>query len=253
MFTKRIFTSALCCTGLLLLCAWMSSCDGGGSGNKSSSKTPATNAPASTTPTNTVPATNPYHRPKPYSGPPPNVGSNDINKVICIGDSITEGTCAPAGAPYPSRLASLCGKTVVNAGVCGEKSAATATRAPGLLAAEQPGYMCLLIGANDATIQNNPNPSLVGNNVRTIIRAAKAQQTVPIVGTLLPMYRDHSIYNNNASRISDVIRQVVREEGAILVDLQGEFWTDDSLIQNDGIHPTSMGTQIIAAAFNDRI
>ena len=209
---------------VILLCVWMVSCDSGG-GSKS--------APAKKT--------------------PPDVGSNDINTVLCIGDSITQGGCAPAGAPYPARLGALSGKRVLNAGVCGEESVETAARAPRLLRAKHPGYMCLLIGANDATVQYRPNPGALGDNVRSIIRAAKAQKTVPLVATLLPMYREHRIYNGNADKMSAIIRTVIAEEGATLVDLRQEFGTDDTLLQIDGLHPTDAGTQIIAAAFNDKL
>ena len=207
----RIFTVAV-------LCTWFVSCDGGGG------KTAA---------------------------PPPDVGNNDINTVVCIGDSITQGECVPAGAPYPARLAGLNGKNCINSGVCGERTAATLGRAPGVLQSSRPGFMCLLIGANDAIFSYDPGT--VGENIRAIIQAAKAQKTVPLVATLLPMYAGHAVYDGDADAISVVIRQVVMEEGATLVDLRMEFGTDQTLLQADGLHPSDSGTQLIAMAFNDKI
>ncbi len=181
----------------------------------------------------------------------PDVGANDINTVVCIGDSITQGECVPAGPPYPSRLASLAGKTCINSGVCGERSFDTASRAPGVLAKYKPGYMCLLIGANDASFGDNP--TAVGEDIRSIIQAAKAQKTIPLVATLTPTYGPHAWSDANGQAISVVIRQVVSEEHAILVDLEKEFGTDETLIQSDGLHPSDSGTQLIALSFNDKI
>ena len=185
------------------------------------------------------------------SSPRADFGSNDTNTILCIGDSITEGTCVPAGAPYPSRLGSLTGKNAINSGVCGERSDTTAGRAPGELAADQPAYLCLLIGANDAIHSYDQN--FTGENIRSIIRAAKAQKTVPLVATLLPMVGQHAVYNSGADTISSTIRTVVQQEGAVLVDLEKEFGTDQSLLQADGLHPSDSGNQLIAMAFRDKI
>lgn len=179
------------------------------------------------------------------------VGDNDANTVLCLGDSITQGRCAPAGAPYPSRLADLSGKNVVNAGVCGERIESTAARAPGLLAKNKPGYLCVLIGANDASFGTDAFG--FGEDLRGIIQAAKAQKTVVLVGTITPTVGPHAYSNGGVDDLNAVIRQVVKEEGAKLVDINKEFGGDPALLQDDGLHPNDAGTQLIALAFNDRI
>src|ERR1700690_3200785 len=75
------------------------------------------------------------------SSTPPDVGNNDINTVACMGDSITQGQCVPAGAPYPARLGSLTGKNVINQGVCGAKSSDGANAVNGVLSEFKPGYL----------------------------------------------------------------------------------------------------------------
>lgn len=199
---------------------WLMSCDGGGGGGGGDSGTP-------------------------------DVGDNDVNTVVCIGDSITEGTCAPAGTPYPSRLAGLSGKNVVNAGVCSERSSDTAARAPGVMDRYKPGFLCVLIGANDATA--GMSPEHVGENIRSIIRAAKARKIVPLVATLTPTYGEHKFSNDESIAISAQIRTVVKQEKARLVDLEAEFGTDAGLVQEDGLHPNNAGTQLIALSFNDKL
>lgn len=178
-------------------------------------------------------------------------GDNDKNTVVCLGDSITEGRCAGAGAPYPNRLADLSGKNVINAGSCGEKSSGAASRAGGLLAKYKPGYMCILTGANDAIFGFSVGE--VEGNIRTIIQACKANKTIPLVGTVLPMYDTHAYGEPEAAAYSEMIRKVAKEEGAKLVDLRKEFGSDRGLLQADGLHPSDAGTQLIALSFNDRL
>jgi lysophospholipase L1-like esterase len=93
----------------------------------------------------------------------------------------------------------------------------------------------------------------VGEDIRSIIQAAKAQKTIPLVATLTPTYGPHGYSNGQCIKISSVIREVVKEEKAILVDLEKEFGSDPSLIQDDGLHPSDSGTQLIALSFNDKI
>jgi lysophospholipase L1-like esterase len=181
----------------------------------------------------------------------PNVGDNDINVVLCIGDSITDGGCAPAGAPYPSRLAGLSGKRVINAGACGEKSRHGAERISGLLSAHKPGYVCILEGANDA-VAAFPTDNVIAN-LRSMIQACKDNKSIPIIGTLTPMYGGHAFGNDEATDYSVAIRDLAKEQHARLADLAKEFDSDESLIQDDGLHPTDAGNQIMAAAFNDKI
>lgn len=52
---------------------------------------------------------------------------------------------------------------------------------------------------------------------------------------------------------SDAIRQLAKDEGIKLADLNKEFGTDRSLLQPDGLHPSDAGNQLMAMVFNDKI
>ena len=181
----------------------------------------------------------------------PDVGDNDINTVLCVGDSITDGECVPAGAPYPSRLGGLTGKRVVNAGACGEKSGGGAERIGGLLARHKPGYVCILYGANDAIFDRDIGN--VDSHLRTIVQACLDNKSVPIIATLTPLYDGHAFARGSAREISADIRGLAKEMGARLADLENEFGSNRDFIQDDGLHPSDSGTQLIALTFNDRI
>jgi lysophospholipase L1-like esterase len=181
----------------------------------------------------------------------PDVGLNDINTVVCIGDSITDGGCAPAGAPYPSRLAGLSGKTVINAGVCGSTSDSGAARVNGLLERHKPGYLCILYGINDLTFGRGVD-AVIGN-IQHMVDAAKANKTIPLVATLLPVYDSHRFAAGRVKETNRRIRALTEAMNVELVDLELEFGIDRSLIQEDGLHPSDSGNQLIALSFNDKL
>ena len=176
------------------------------------------------------------------------VGANNPNVVVALGDSITQGVDG-GGTPWPARLASLSGKTVVNAGIGGEESASALSRIGGLLNAYQPGYIIILTGANDAITGRSTDDAVA--NIHAMVLAAKANKTVPIVATLLPMVGEHGIYDSAAQRISAGVRNIASAEGITVVDLNAEFTDPVNQLISDGLHPNDLGNQIIALAFND--
>lgn len=187
---------------------------------------------------------------------PPDVGLNDINKVVCLGDSITAGRCAsdrytPGGAPFPTRLAELTGKQVSNQGRCGTTSDTGVSRIGSILSSEKPGYLFILYGINDLTIGGGKTTCEA--NLRTMIQAARANQTIPVVATLLPTYDSHGFVAGEVIVMNERIRVLAKEEKARLVDLHKMFELDRSLIQDDGLHPTSAGNQVIAEAYASKI
>ena len=177
-------------------------------------------------------------------------GSNNGQVVVALGDSIVAGVDG-GGAPWPARLSGLSGKTVINAGVGGEESGGALSRCGGLLAGYKPGYLLILTGANDAIMSSSVDNAVA--HIRAMVQAAKANGTVPIVATLLPMIGEHSIFDGSAQRISAGLREVASSEGVALVDLHGEFGDAGSLLIGDGLHPNDAGNQIIALAFNDAL
>ncbi len=178
-------------------------------------------------------------------------GDNNSARVVALGDSITEGVCVPAGAPYPSRLAGLSGKDVINQGYCGERSAGGASRIGSVLNRYKPGYIVIFYGANDA-IFGMGSEQLI-NNLRNMCNAAIANKTIPILCTCLPMYDSHAFANARVLSYNPLIRDLGKELGVKVVDLEKEFGTERSFLLPDGLHPSDSGNQLIALSVNDKI
>jgi len=75
---------------------------------------------------------------------------------------------------------------------------------------DQPGYLLILYGANDAIMSYDSDTAIA--NLQDIVEAAKANNTIPVIATLTPMYGEHSIFNGEAERISDGIRNLATQE-----------------------------------------
>ena len=183
-------------------------------------------------------------------GLPDDIGENNPNVIVALGDSITQGF-GDGGAPYPSRVANITGLTVYNEGRGGERSGGGAGRVSGVLSRYKPAYLLILYGANDA-IAGADVESVIGN-LRAIIGAAQANKTVPVLANLTPMYDGRALFNGKVDEYNPRIRDLASETGARFVNLSGEFGDERSLIQADGLHPTDSGNQVIAFAFSDRI
>lgn len=177
-----------------------------------------------------------------------NVGDNDPNLVVCFGDSITVGVPA-GGANYPARLAQMTGKAVANAGVNGLRTPGCAGRMNALLA-KKPGYVCILLGANDAI--HGGSPVAVKEDLRAVVAACKANQSYPILGTLTPMSDSRGMFDGNARAISSEIRALAREEHCALADLEHAFQGHPEYLI-DGLHMSESGNQRMASVFKGRL
>jgi len=174
-------------------------------------------------------------------------GSNSRDVYVAMGDSITRGYGATI--PYPAVLSSMLGKTVINKGVNGAKSSDGVSAVNGVLGSTKPGFLLICYGANDV-IHSVP-PATIIARLRSIIQAAKANQTIPVIATCTPQIKGHSAFGGGVISLNVRIRSLAAEEGVELVDLETAFTGHDEYMTSDGLHPNNTGHSVIAAEFFD--
>ena len=176
------------------------------------------------------------------------VGDNDPNLVACVGDSIMAGTKC-AGAPFPARLASKSGKAVLNFAKPGAHSS-YGVSAINTALARKPGYVCIMLGSNDAS--QGYAPETVKANIAAMITACKGNHSVPIVGTPPKMAFGHAAYNNHCGEIAKAIREAASEQGAKLVDIYSACGSNPEKYLNpdDGLHLSEEGGELLADKFS---
>ena len=170
-------------------------------------------------------------------------GGKEVTKVVVLGDSITAGLGA---TPYPSIMANILGKPVINEGQNGRTSAEGLAFVRGALARHQPSHLVVLLGTNDAILGSSQFGA--GQNVQAIVDIAREQDIEVIVGTIPPITRTKT-ENDRSRAISGYLADV---GGARIVDIRGEFGEDTTLLF-DGVHPNNAGQNIIAVAFAERL
>jgi len=179
----------------------------------------------------------------------PDSTSGDGLRVLVLGNSIAAGLGVSSQAAFPARLQQKVDSlgwnvTVQNAGVSGETSAGGLRRIEWLLN-EDVDVLVLELGGNDGL--RGVDPGDTQDNLTAIIDTTLAAH--PGAQVLLTAMR---IPRNLGAEYVERFRQVFptvadRYEQTSLVQFDERLQAGaDSLIQDDGIHPTAAGHRLVA-------
>lgn len=172
--------------------------------------------------------------PSPYSRVT-NLNSHGAN-IIAFGDSLTAGYGASAGEDYPSRLASLIGTNVINAGVSGDTTDSAAARLDADVLARDPRIVIVGLGGNDflrqAPIEGTEQ------NLRAIIRRIQGS------GAMVALLGFH--FPSLTANWGKMYARVAHDEGCLLIDDVLDGIESNASLKSDEIHPNARGYQIMA-------
>lgn len=179
------------------------------------------------------------------------IRSNDPRRILCLGDSITEGY-ACAGLPYPARLARLTGREVVNCGVGGATAKAGLRTAESNILSAGAGTVCILFGSNDAI--HEVDPDRTKDSLREIVRLCREYGCAPVLGTPPHQSGSHARFDEGVSAVAEAIRALAREEDVPLADANAAFGgRDEYLNPDDGLHLSDAGGDLLARLFRDAL
>ena len=177
------------------------------------------------------------------SGPKVRNARPQGENIICFGDSLTAGTGATAGMDYPSQLARMIGRPVINAGLPGDTTAGALTRLEQDVLSRSPRIVLITIGGNDLT--HGVDREVFSRNLQTIIARIQAAGTLVVVGGIEVPLRDRGFREG--------YQEVARATGAILIPniFQGILGRPD--LMSDPIHPNTAGYTLMAKRFHEAI
>ena len=166
---------------------------------------------------------------------------------VAMGDSITIGVgLGSYNDCYVPILSRTWGKTAVNVGVDGTLSSYGTSLIRPVLLEHNPRYLTIYYGTNDVGFYDNDQ--IVGN-LRYIIDRAKENGTIPVVATVGPFFGKWAWKQPSLIELNKKIRQMAAEEGIACADIEAALNWNSSYINEDGMHPNSVGHQIIANTF----
>ena len=226
-----------------LMLAFLAAGCGGGGGSKS---TDSTGTPSAGTPSNF------------------DFGSNNPLRVSAFGDSITLGELGTklrirtvdrvTSNNYPNNLQAMLrgldpAWRVVNRGGSGETTGIGVRRLPGVLRADQPGFVLIMEGTNDASRDESPG-SIVAN-LEAMITQAQNNHSVPVIGTIPPNFRSDPGAQAVIAQANPMIRSMARSRGVVLAEIF-DGMNDPSLFATpsegvtDPLHPNERGYVVMA-------
>jgi lysophospholipase L1-like esterase len=187
-------------------------------------------------------------------------GDNSPRKATAFGDSITKGFLELqrrdldliTGNSYPAilqgKLKSLDPAwSVVNRGVGGELTSEGRGRLPSTLARDKPGFVLIMEGTNDASRCESSSRTV--NNLRSMVQVAKANKSIPIIGTIPPNFRRAPCPESFIVDVNNQIHAFASADNVVVAEIH-DGMNDRSLFgvtpDRDPLHPNEAGYRVMA-------
>jgi lysophospholipase L1-like esterase len=182
--------------------------------------------------------------PKPEPQAPSTAGEKAGSEVIvCFGDSLTFGTGAATGMDYPSQLAGMMGKPIINKGIPGDTTSSALRRLYRDVLSIKPDIVLITLGGND--LKNGVSKNTAFANLKYIVETILERGARVIIGGL----KFPGIDRGFGKGYQDLARQT----GAILIPDIYAGVVDNPNLMSDAIHPNSAGYRIIARRFHEAL
>jgi len=163
--------------------------------------------------------------------------------IICFGDSLTFGSGAGTGQDYPSQLAKMIGKPVVNKGIPGDTTASALRRLNRDVLSAKPDSVLITLGGND--LKNGVAKNIAFGNLKYIVETIQQRGAKVIIGGLKFPGRDRGFGKG--------FDELALQTGATLIPDIFAGIVDNPDLMSDPIHPNNAGYRIIARQFYEEL
>jgi lysophospholipase L1-like esterase len=194
-------------------------------------------------------------------------GSNNPRTVAAFGDSITFGVleerriraALDTSNNYPNVLQGLLQRLdpawrVINRGRGGEVVQDGATRIGDVLHSDRPGFILIMEGTNNAS--RCDDAVFIVERLRTMVERAKANRTIPLLGTIPPNFRNDPCAHDVIDAANGLIRGLASAEGIVLAEIFTGM-NERSLFglapDRDPLHPNEGGYRVMANIWSNAL
>jgi acyl-CoA thioesterase-1 len=193
-------------------------------------------------PTTSLPELKPGAKPKKQLGQVASERSS-TKTIICFGDSLTFGAGASKGMDYPSQLAKIIDRPVINKGVPDDTTSSALRRLKRDVLSNKPDIVLITLGVND--LKNGISKDIAFNNLKQIVQTIQRQGAKVIMGGLSWPGMDRGFGKG--------YEDLAQQTGALLIPDLFTAIASNPVLMSDPIHPNNFGYRIIARRFNDAI
>ena len=169
-------------------------------------------------------------------------------KIVCIGDSLTEGYGIHPSHRWSTLLSSNLNIEVINSGISGDTTAGMLARFHEMVIKHKPKYTIITGGTNDIWL-NLPDNSIIGN-ILAMTRHAKHYDITPIIGIPTPFFNsedstDESLFIETLSiskrihSFQNIVKQFAQDDHQHIIDFT--LHMNPTLFLKDGLHPNEKG------------
>jgi lysophospholipase L1-like esterase len=179
--------------------------------------------------------------------------TSPLRKILCLGDSLTNGARDEYYRNYPMELSDLIVERraefylCLNAGVNGDTTSHIRDRAASMLPAHRDARFVLLLGGTNDSKVPIP-PEIFRSNVLGILRLAEAVGVEPVIGLLPPVFGPGlpcyvpARGNEEIRRYNEVLTLVAAQGRVRCADFSG-YGSD---LFSDGVHMNHAGYRRMA-------
>lgn len=187
-------------------------------------------------------------------------------KIVCIGDSLTEGYGVRRPENWVALLNERTENEFVNKGISGDTSGGMLARFQRDVIDEKPQYVIIMGGANDFIMGDSPGS--VRANIMAMVHQAYHHRIIPILGTGIKA--DAESFRKDWAEITDVglLNEKITAYRDWIIQFCGTFNTKYidfyAELENrtegkyagylfDGLHPAKEGHRIMADIANESL
>ncbi len=173
-------------------------------------------------------------------------------KIVCIGDSLTEGYRIDEECRWSDLLGNDLGIEIINSGISGDTTQAMLTRFNFMVVRHKPTHVIIMGGTNDL-YANIPDEQIL-RNIQEMIGRSVNNAIIPIIGIPTPFYFNlgsatEAVVNNSESfsksikSYSEKLKQSALDNKLMTIDFSQNMNSEHFL--DDGLHPNESGHTIM--------
>ena len=168
-------------------------------------------------------------------------------KLLCLGDSLTEGYEINLNSRWTDLLYIELNIEVINAGISGDTTTGMLARCERLLLEHQPTHVIIFGGTNDLWF--GLKDEFILSNIHAMRRQCKYYDVIPIIGIPTPsvnfneLNMVHENYSECLRSFKSTLIKYCEEDEQPIIDFGLQMLPEHYL--DDGLHPNEKGQKVM--------